>query len=477
MKIQKQKGSSFFTLIITAALVFGGSLSNFVVKEDRETKNILIEEKTVDSEKLEKTSLPDKVEATPEEKPSVVKKNVSDDVPSVKKENVVEKVVESKKEEPPKSTSKPEVIPEAKPKIEVVPIKITPKPEVPKPLIFKTIEQKRIPTFPKMASSQNDTGSAMVPSTAGVLVKNRIFLYESGQFPAQLFYYNVDTGEKVQLTHEGEEIFTSAILDSVSAVVYTVKSGSLKIVFLDDPTVVKVLSANGGSRPILDPSGKYLAYSENGALVVRDLSGSRTEIPTIAKLPLPDETVFGRVWAGNGQSIFFIKRDDRKDNQEDVPNPQSIIQYNLNDLSVKEIAGADTDKAQISLPFGDDRLFFLSYPNGVYGSDSIDHIIEINVATGVKKEHEDPEKNFNSYLVDPSGDKIYSDMTAYNEGMPSNRYLIGFGRTANEFILSSYGECRLSACNNTFYLYNMITKIETKLFFNERWYDPNTPSG
>lgn len=369
--------------------------------------------------------------------------------------------------------------------------------EHPSEPILPPVTVKDLPTLPKVikgAPSVNDMGTVSLEQQTSFFEKllpvvyaqasNRIFLYKSGSFPPQLFYYDLTTGQQRKLTNEGKEIYSASVLDQQNSVVYSIKNETsgvtLRIVQLNSSLTTKTISVNalGPINFSLGPDGKSFAYIEGGGttnyLVVKDLTPSLSEavdIPVVLKRPLPSgvTNVAELAWSPNGQSVYLLKR----------PNvsggPEAIIEFDLNDQSVNEIVSADSYKSLLSMPFADGRLFYLSLSNLANPSGIL--VVEKNTTSGTLHNHTET-LGATNYLVAPGAAKIYFNAATNNDDPLLKIYdIVGFGETSQEIIVKGSAQCSGASCTQKFYSYNILSKTVTEIFSTQFGRDISTPSG
>ncbi len=369
--------------------------------------------------------------------------------------------------------------------------------ESPNEPILPPVVVKNLPSLPKVikgAPSINDIGTVSLEQQTSFFEKllpvvyaqasNRIFLYKSGSFPAQLFYYDLVTGQQGKLTSEGKEIYSASVLDQLNSVVYSIKNEAsgvtLRIIHLNDISIIKTISVNalGPINFSLGPDGKSFAYIEGDGitnyLVVKDLTPSLSEavdIPVVLKRPLPlgVTNVAELTWSPNGQSVYLLKR----------PNvsggPEAIIEFNLNDQSVDEIVSADSYKSLLSMPFSDGRLFYLSLSNLANPSGIL--VVEKNTISGTLHNYTET-LGATNYLVAPGVVKIYFNAAINNDDPLLKNYdIVGFGKTSQEIILKGSAQCSGASCTQKFYSYDVSSKIVNEIFSTQFGRDTSTPSG
>lgn len=355
---------------------------------------------------------------------------------------------------------------------------------------------KKLPTLPKAVKSSvsvNDVGTVTPKPKISFLERffpvahafgtSRVFLYKSGSFPSQLFYYDLTTGEQRQLTSEGKEIYSASILDQVNSVVYATKNTNfgvtLKVLSLDNPSISKIISttALGPINFSLGPDGRNFAYIDGGAdgltnyLVVKDLGTS--DMPTIVKRPLPAgvTNVAELAWSPSGTTIYLLKR----------PNvsggPEAIIEFYLKDQageSFNEVVSADSYKSLLSMPFADGRLFYLSLANQTNPSGIL--VVEKNTNSGSIYNHTET-LGATNYLVAPDVKKIYFHAAVNNDDPILASYnIVGFGQSSQEIIVSGSPQCNSGNCAQKFYSYNVSTKEVRELFTSQFSMDTSGPS-
>ena len=369
--------------------------------------------------------------------------------------------------------------------------------EPPSEPILPPVTVKNLPSLPKVikgAPSVNDIGTVSLGQQTSFFEKllpvvhaqasNRIFLYKSGSFPAQLFYYDLVTGQQRKLTSEGKEIYSASVLDQQNSVVYSIKNETsgvtLRIVQLNASLTTKTISVNalGPINFSLGPDGKNFAYIEGDGttnyLVVKDLTPSLSkavDIPVVLKQPLPSgvTNVAELTWSPNGQSVYLLKR----------PNisggPEAIIEFNLNDQSVNEIVSADSYKSLLSMPFADGRLFYLSLSNLANPSGIL--VVEKNTISGTLHNHTET-LGATNYLVAPGATKIYFNATTNNDDPLLKSYdIVGFGKTSQEIVVKGAAQCSGVSCTQKFYSYNVSSKTVNEIFSTQFGRDTSTPSG
>lgn len=363
--------------------------------------------------------------------------------------------------------------------------------------ILPPVIVKNLPSLPKVikgASSVNDIGTVSLEQQTSFFEKllpvvyaqasNRIFLYKSGSFPAQLFYYDLVTGQKGKLTSEGKEIYSASVLDQLNSVVYSIKNETsgitLRIVHLNTSPIIKTISVNalGPINFSLGPDGKSFAYIEGDGiknyLVVKDLTPSLSEavdIPVVLKQLLPSgvTNVAELTWSPKGQSVYLLKRPSVSG------GPEAIIELNLNDLSVDEIVSADSYKSLLSMPFADGRLFYLSLsnlanPSGIF-------VVEKNTISGTFHNYTET-LGATNYLVAPGAKKFYFNAATNNDDPLLESYdIVGFGKTSQEIILKGPTQCSGTSCTQKFYSYDVSSKIVNEIFSTQFGRDTSTPSG
>ncbi len=374
------------------------------------------------------------------------------------------------------------------------------KPTTQPPTPLPPVSIKKLPALPKAvksAVSVNDVGTVTpIPRTsllekflpvAHALGSSRVFLYKSGSFPSQLFYYDLTTGEQRQLTNEGKEIYSASILDQVNSVVYSTRNTNsgvtLRVLYLDNPSLSKTISTSalGPINFSLGPDGRSFAYIEGDGitnyLVVKDLNASLSEpvdVPTIVKRPLPAgvTNVAELAWSPSGTTIFLLKR----------PNvsggPEAIIEFYLKDQdgqSFSEVVSADSYKSLLSMPFADGRLFYLSLadltnPSGIL-------VVEKNTNTGSLYNHTET-LGATNYLVAPDVKKVYFHGAVNNDDPLLASYnIVGFGQSSQEIIVSGSPQCSGANCTQKFYSYNVSTKEVREIFTSQFGRDTSGPSG
>jgi len=371
------------------------------------------------------------------------------------------------------------------------------KPTTQPPTLLPPVVIKKLPTLPKAiksAVSVNDVGTVTPrPKTsflekflpvAHALGSSRVFLYKSGSFPSQLFYFDLTTGEQRQLTNEGKEIYSASILDQANSVVYSVKNinfgVTLKVLSLDNPSLSKTISttALGPINFSLGPDGKNFAYIDGGTdgltnyLVVRDLSTS--DMPTIVKRPLPAgvTNVAELAWSPSGTTIYLLKRPNVSGGRE------AIIEFYLKDQAgenFSEVVSADSYKSLLSMPFADGRLFYLSLadltnPSGIL-------VVEKNTNNGSIYNHTET-LGATNYLMAPDVKKIYFHGVVNNDDPLLASYnIVGFGQSSQEIIVSGSPQCSSGNCTQKFYSYNVSTKEVKELFTSQFGMDTSGPRG
>ncbi|MEI8339720.1 MAG: hypothetical protein WCF94_03580 [bacterium] len=345
-----------------------------------------------------------------------------------------------------------------------------------------------LPKLVKSSASVNDTGTvtlkpkvsfveSLLP-VAHALNSSRIFLYKSGQFPAQLFYYDTSTYNKKQLTDIGKEVYSASILDQVNSIIYTTKNNAsgmtLRLINLDNPELNKVIStvALGPVNFSLGPDGKSLAYFEgdgnNNYLIIRDLSSLETPVLFKASLPSGVTNVAELTWSPTGRSIYLLKRDSNSKGKE------AVIEFGLEDNKVNEIVPADSYKSLLSAPLADGKLFYLGLKDLTRPGNIA--VVEKDLNTGDILNHNET-LGATSYLVAPSGIKIY-----FHAGMNKNdpllsKYdIVGFGDSDQEIIVNDSPICTGGDCVQRFYSYNTSSKTVKEIFTNQFGINTATPN-
>ncbi len=421
------------------------------------------------------------------------------EIPETTGERTQEKIVEPREEivEPREETPSPEEPPQAEtPAVEETETP-TQQDKAPSEPVLPSVIVKNLPSLPKVikgVSSINDIGTVSLEQQTSFFEKlfpvvyaqesNRIFLYKSGSFPAQLFYYDLVTGQQGKLTSEKKEIYSASVLDQLNSVVYSIKNETsgvtLRIVHLNGTPIIKTISVNtlGPINFSLGPDGKSFAYIESDGitnyLVVKDLTTSlseATDIPIVLKRSLPSgvTNIAELTWSPNGQSVYLLKR----------PNisggPEAIIKFNLNDQSVDEIVSADSYKSLLSMPFADGRLFYLSLSNLANPSGIL--VVEKNTISGTLHNHTET-LGATNYLVAPGAIKIYFNAATNNDDPLLKSYdIVGFGKTSQEIILKGPAQCNGASCNQKFYSYNVSSKTMNEIFSTQFGRDTSIPSG